>query len=127
MYRFNKNKPNQIFVFGSNLAGRHGAGAALDAVSNWGAKYGQAFGRQGRSFAIPTKGKDFETLTIDVIECYVNAFIDYADENSHLEFLVTRIGCGLAGYQDSEIAPLFKSVPYNCVMPPEWNDYVDNR
>jgi hypothetical protein len=127
IYKRDPSKPNQIFVFGSNMAGRHGAGAALDAVKNWGARYGQAYGRQGRAFAIPTKGKDLETLDLKQIQGYINAFIDYADEREDLEFLVTRVGCGLAGYNDDQIGPMFRDAPHNCVVPTEWEKYLANR
>lgn len=100
--------PNQIFVFGSNEAGRHGKGAALVAIRNFGAKRGQGYGRQGQSFAIPTKSAEMKTLRLSTIKVSVDKFICYANNNKHLSFLVTRIGCGLAGYKDTEIAPLFK-------------------
>lgn len=109
-----------IFVFGSNLAGRHGKGAALYALQNKGAVYGIAVGRQGNSYAIPTRNKHLQTLPLETIKLYVNSFIDYADYNSDLEFEVTRIGCGLAGYKDEQIAPMFKTAPLNCHLPEGW-------
>jgi hypothetical protein len=109
-----------IFVFGSNLAGRHGKGAALFARQHRGAIYGQGIGRQGDSYAIPTKDERLRTLLIDQIKVYVDQFIQYANDNRSLVFEVTRIGCGLAGYQDADIAPLFKDAPVNCVLPKEW-------
>ena len=99
---------NEIFVFGSNTQGAHGGGAARTAM-NWGAIYGQAFGLQGKTFAIPTidytkNGK----MSIETIKEYVDRFLDFAKENKDKKFLVTEIGCGIAGFKVSDIAPLFK-------------------
>ena len=113
---------NNIFVFGSNLAGRHGKGAALTAFRTHGAIYGQGYGMQGNSFAIPTKDENLNTLPINKIEKYVNNFIKYATLNPDLMFQVTRIGCGLAGYEDEDIAPLFASAPINCILPVGWRN-----
>ena len=109
-----------IFVFGSNLAGRHGKGAALYAKVHKEAKYGQGVGRQGNSYAIPTKDEKLQTLPIDEIKPHVDDFINYAKSNPNLDFEVTRIGCGLAGYSDEDIAPLFKEAPDNCFLPDGW-------
>lgn len=109
-----------IFVFGSNLAGRHGRGAAKHALENYGAKYGQGEGRQGDSYAIPTKDVLLQPLPINFIRGKVNRFLQYARENEQLSFLVTRIGCGLAGFTDEQIAPMFKDAPKNCHLPAEW-------
>lgn len=109
-----------IFVFGSNLAGRHGKGAALTAVKEYGAVYGRSVGRQGNSYAIPTKDKNLKTLPLDEIAKYVSNFILYAKEHADETFLVTRIGCGLAGYKDKDIAPLFRDAPSNCNLPMGW-------
>ena len=98
---------NTIFVFGSNEAGRHGKGAALTARSKYGARYGQGSGRQGNSYAIPTKDKHLNTLPIPYIKHYIEKFCWYAKNNPDLNFNVTRIGCGLAGYKESDIRPLF--------------------
>lgn len=111
--------PNKIFVFGSNLDGRHGAGAAKWAVENRGAKYGQGFGLQGRSFAIPTKGKGnpLPILPLDIISGYVSWFIEDARSTPEIEYEVTPIGCGLAGYLPEQIAPMFKDSPPNVALP----------
>lgn len=109
-----------IFVFGSNLAGRHGAGAALFALQNHGARYGQGVGRQGNSYAIPTKDFSIKTLPLIEIHFHVRDFLDYASKHPELEFQVTRIGCGLAGYSDEDIAPFFKNAPSNCSLPNGW-------
>lgn len=117
---FSKDKTKQIFVFGSNLAGRHGKGAALTARQQHGAVYGQGYGLQGQSFAIPTRDSNLKTLPLSVIQSYVNMFIGFAEANPDLVFNVTRIGCGLAGYKDSDIAPMFKDAPNNCNLPDGW-------
>ena len=92
----------QVFVFGSNLEGRHGGGAAWIALKRFGAVMGQGVGLQGRSYAIPTMHGPVEE-----IKPYVDEFLAFAAEHPELEFLVTRIGCGIAGFDDAEIAPLF--------------------
>lgn len=99
---------NEIFVFGSNLAGIHGAGAARIAVIMFGAEMGTGYGLQGQSFAIPTKDHKINTLPLVTIKYYVDQFIAFARNNPQYNFLVTKIGCGLAGLQVSEIAPMFK-------------------
>ena len=96
---------NQIFVFGSNLSGRHGKGAAKTALG-WGAKWGQSKGLQGRTYGIPTKDASIRrTLTIEEIKPFVDEFIEFAKGNDNLIFLVTEIGCGLAGLKPKEVAP----------------------
>jgi hypothetical protein len=96
-----------IFVFGSNLTGRHGKGAAWVAYKRHGAIYGQGIGLQGKSYGIPTKDERIRTLPLHIINEFVNAFIWFTQENLDLKFYVTRIGCGLAGYSPSDIAPMF--------------------
>ena len=99
---------NQIFVFGSNLSGRHGKGAAKTALG-WGAKYGQASGIQGKTYGIPTKDASIRrTLSIEEIKPFVDDFIEWAKYHSGNIFYVTEIGCGLAGLKPKEVAPLFK-------------------
>ena len=99
---------NQIFVFGSNESGRHGKGAAKTALQ-WGAKYGQAEGLQGNTYAIPTVNASISNhLKVEKIKMYVDNFIRFAKEKKELHFLVTEIGCGLAGMSYKHIAPLFK-------------------
>ena len=102
-----KLEQEQIFVFGSNLSGRHGKGAAKTALG-WGAKWGQATGLQGRTYGIPTKDASIRrTLTVTEIEPFVDEFIEFAKNNPDMIFLVTEIGCGLAGHKQKDIAPLF--------------------
>ena len=110
----------RIFVFGSNLAGRHGKGAAKYALYNKGAEYGKGIGMQGTSYAIPTKDEKIKTLPLHSINFFVKEFINFAKDNPELEFEVTRIGCGLAGYTDEQIAPMFKDAPANCILPEEF-------
>jgi len=109
-----------IFVFGSNLAGRHGRGAALFARQNHGAIYGRGYGLQGQSYAIPTKDHKLNRLPLESISAWVHVFVRFAEQHPHHAFNVTRIGCGLAGYQDHQIAPMFKDAPINCNLPEGW-------
>lgn len=110
-------QPNEIFVFGSNLRGMHGGGAAYIAHQKFGAIMGQGVGLQGQSYAIPTMQGGVET-----IKPYVDDFIEFAKMNKKLIFLVTRIGCGIAGFTDEEIAPLFEKAHEveNIVLPEGW-------
>lgn len=117
---------NQIFVFGSNLAGRHGKGAALFAKQRYGAICGKGFGPQGLSYAIPTKDVELIVLPLSAIKIYADEFIRYASIVKNEIFFVTRIGCGLAGYKDAEIAPLFHLAPNNCITPSEWKPWLPN-
>ena len=105
---------NEIFVFGSNLAGRHGGGAARFAYKRFGAVWGQGVGLQGQSYAIPTMQGGVET-----IRPYVDEFIAFAKAHSEYTFLVTPIGCGIAGFKEEEIAPLFQAAleVENIVLP----------
>lgn len=108
---------DEVFVFGSNLQGIHGAGAAKVAAERHGAEYGVGVGRTGNSYAIPTKASPRESLPLETIQGYVNDFLDYARKNQNTRFNLTAIGTKLAGYKPSEIAPMFTSVPDNVVMP----------
>ncbi|MCR5575078.1 MAG: hypothetical protein K6F78_09715 [Bacteroidaceae bacterium] len=110
-------EPNEIFVFGSNLRGWHGGGAARIASLKFGAIIGQGVGLQGQSYAIPTMQGGVET-----IRPYVDEFIDFAKQHPELTFLVTRIGCGIAGFTDDEISPLFAEAHEvdNIVLPEGW-------
>lgn len=110
---------NEIFVFGSNLAGAHGGGAARLAYKKFGAQWGKGVGLQGQSYAIPTMQGG-----VDTIRPYVDEFIAFARSHTHLTFLVTKIGCGIAGFRDDEIAPLFRAAigVENILLP---RDFVD--
>ena len=108
---------NEVFVFGSNLAGAHGGGAALLAYRKFGAIWGQGVGLQGQSYGIPTMHGG-----VDAIKPYVDEFIEFAKPRPDLTFLVTRVGCGIAGFTNEEISPLFAKaheVP-NIVLPAGW-------
>ena len=118
---------NEVFVFGSNEAGIHGAGAARAAYDKFGAVLGQGYGFAGSSFAIPTNDKSIETLPISKIKIYVDKFLIYAAEHAELDFLVTKIGTGLAGLSVEEIAPLFEDAIYinNIYLPREFHDFFN--
>jgi len=116
-YTSEMNDGKHVFVFGSNLAGRHGAGAAKNAMYYWGAKWGIGVGMTGNSYAIPTKGFELEVLPLVQIEPFVARFIELAKAHPEITFLVTGIGCGLAGYDPKDIATMFKDAPENCVLP----------
>lgn len=115
--RISELKENEIFVFGSNLAGAHGGGAAWLAYKRFGAVWGEGVGLHGQTYAIPTMQGGVET-----IKPYVDEFIRFAKENARYRFLVTRIGCGIAGFRDEEIAPLFKVAidVENIILPKEF-------
>lgn len=113
-----------IFVFGSNTAGRHGAGAALTARREHGAVYGVGSGRTGNSYAIPTKDGKLNILPLKVVARLVDQFKRYALLHPELTFNVTRVGCGLAGHADWEIAPMFKGSPDNCLFDESWVRYL---
>lgn len=109
----------EVFVFGSNEAGIHGAGAAKLALK-WGAGTGLGEGHYGKTYAIPTKDMNIDTLPLDKIQEYILTFIEYAKNNRNLLFYVTAIGCGLAGYFPNDIAPLFKTaIEVDNIMLPE--------
>ena len=116
-----------IFVFGSNEAGCHGKGAALNARLHHGAIYGQGVGPQGTSFAIPTKSHHLRALPIEGIEWYVSMFKEYARRHQYHTFNVTRIGCGLAGFRDQDIAPMFADAPRNCRFSTKWAKWLPNH
>lgn len=113
--------PSLIFVYGSNELGHHGAGAALHAYVRHGAKMGQGFGLAGRSFGVPTKGPNLKkALTLPTIQHYVRALNRFANHVPDRRFFVTRLGTGLAGYTDEQIAPFFEETPANCILPERW-------
>lgn len=114
--------PNEIFVFGSNLAGAHGGGAARVAYERFGAIWGLGVGLAGQSYAIPTMHGG-----VDAIRPYVDQFIEFAKTRKDLKFFVTRIGCGIAGFQDKDIAPLFKNAldVGNIILPKEFVKYLN--
>ena len=109
-----------IYVFASNLAGRHGKGSAFFARKNRGAVYGVGVGRTGNAYAIPTKDGSLNVLPLSRIAAYVADFIAYAKANPYLDFEVVKVGCGLAGYSEEEMSPMFKDAPHNCHLPEGW-------
>lgn len=115
-------QPHEVFVFGSNLGGMHGGGAAALAFRKFGAVMGQGEGLQGQSYAIPTMHGG-----VEAIAPYVERFIEFAKAHPELKFLVTRIGCGIAGFQDAEIAPLFKNAKgvSNIILPQTFWDVLN--
>lgn len=114
-----------IFVFGSNLGGRHGAGAAKTAHKEWGAQWGICSGITGDSYAIPTKDQYLNILSLEEIKPFVDEFVQYAKDHLELTFLVTRVGTGLSKYSDVDIAPLFKDCPLNCKLHPIWQAIIE--
>lgn len=108
-------KPD-IFVFGSNLAGIHGAGSAKEAYKKHGAVWGKGNGLYGDSYAIPTKDAELKTLPLPLINHYIGEFIRLARDTPARTYRVVNVGCGLAGYTPQQIAPLFKTAPKNCKL-----------
>lgn len=127
----NSLKPNEIFVFGSNLKGLHAGGAARFALDRFGAEWGNGVGMQGQSYAIPTLsnpgGIKSNMLPISVIGKYVNEFLQFANEHKDLVFLVTPIGCGIAGFTPEDIAPLFRDAMQmnNVTLPQSFIDILE--
>ena len=122
--RITKLQPDEIFVFGSNLEGMHGGGAAWVAYEAFGAVWGQGVGLQGQSYGIPTMQGG-----VDTIKPYVDDFIAFTRRHPELFFYVTRIGCGIAGFQDREIAPLFAEARgiQNICLPKTFVDELTQR
>lgn len=115
----------RIYVFGSNLAGRHGAGSAKVAVDHWGAIYGQGEGLQGNSYALPTKNEHLESMSLFRIERHVLRFVTFAKAHPEMQFQLVAVGCGLAGYRYGDIGPLFWDIPPNVEPPPEFVYWID--
>jgi hypothetical protein len=120
-------KPNQVFVFGSNTSGNHAGGAARQALESFGAVYGQDSGLQGQSYAIPTLDENFEKLPLEEIRIHLEWFKAFAQNNDKKEFLLTKIGCGIASFEISEIAPLCSNMPSNVVLPKEFIDFLNRK
>ena len=119
---------DHIFVFGGNMAGRHGKGAALTAVRYFGAKYQVSNGPAGQSYAIPTKDQYIRTLSLNSINENIKLFKFYVMAHPELTFYLTPIGCGLAGYQPKDIAPLFYTLKdLNVIFPVSFKPYLDPR
>lgn len=116
-----------IFVFGSNEAGRHGAGAALHAKKVHGAVYGEGIGPTGHAYGIPTKDGFIQTLPISVVAKYVADFLSYATERPDEIYQVTAVGCGLAGFTHEQIAPMFTDAPDNCWFDSLWAELLPGK
>ena len=130
MYNFHKDgtkpiNPNTIFVFGSNLAGRHGAGAAKAAHDYYGAVYGVGEGLTGRSYALPTVDNNICMLPLVDITGAVARFKEFATNNPDMQFFMTRVGCVLAGYSNEIIAPMFKGCSNNVDFPQDWKEFLE--
>lgn len=115
---------NMIFVFGSNLSGIHGAGAARFARIHMGAQMGKGEGLTGQSYALPTKGYNITFMPLEEVKTHVENFLKFALINPDLTFQVTQIGCGLAGFKAAEMAPLFDRAPSNCLFDHAWVPYL---
>ena len=115
-------RSSRIFVFGSNLAGRHGKGAAKYAREFCGAIYGQAEGLQGNSYGIPTKDERLRSRSLDDIRQSIERFIQFARENPQYQFNLTPIGCGLAGFRKDQMLPFLKDKPENVHFTKEWDE-----
>lgn len=118
-------KRQWIWVFGSNLYGIHGSGAAKVAKDDYGAVLGHGIGRMGNAYAIPTVRVPREPLSLLTIEQHVIKFLYYTYEHTYTTFWVTRVGCGLAGFTDEQIAPFFRGANLNCNFPEEWKPYLE--
>jgi|DewCreStandDraft_4_1066084.scaffolds.fasta_scaffold17361_2 hypothetical protein len=116
-----------VFVFGSDLAGRHAEGDALIALRDHGAVYGRAVGLQGRSYAIPVRDENGKPLPVPVIARYVKAFLRFAEIHREMTFHVTRLGCGHGAHRNEDIAPLFAGAPPNCRLPPAWRRIIERH
>jgi hypothetical protein len=116
--------PGVTFVFGSNLKGAHGRGAALTAKNCYGAETGVGRGQTQYTYALPTKHTPNKSMELHEIAEEVETFLHYARENQHAIFLVTALGCGLAYYENTDIAPMFRHAPSNCILPKVWTPYL---
>ena len=127
MYKFHRDgtlpQNGEVFVFGSNLAGIHGAGAAKVALDKYGALWGKGVGLHGMTYAIPTKDEFINTLPLHEIKEFVEQFVSDSNFYEDGQYFVTRVGCGLAGYKDEQIAPMFKGAK-NCSFAEEWKQYL---
>lgn len=118
------NGTRDVFVFGSDLAGRHNWGDALTALREHGAVYGRAVGLQGKSYGIPIQDEQGKLLPLPVIAQYIEAFLRFAATHRELRFSVTRLACGRNKYRDEQIAPLFANAPQNCQLPKSWHRHL---
>jgi len=127
MEKINNPPSYRIFVFGSNLAGRHGKGAALHAARYYGAQPDISIGLAGQCYAIPTKDQMLRPLRLEQVQHFVGRFVAYANSNPQLHFNVIRVGCGYAGFRDDQIAPLFARASDNCWFDIQWKPWLPNK
>lgn len=113
-----------IFVFGSNLSGIHGAGAAAYAKKYYGAQWGVGEGRTGNAYALPTKGVNISFMPLSEVDTHIARFLEHASQNPDNRFKVTCVGCGLAGFNNDEIAPLFIGASRNCYFDLKWRPWL---
>jgi hypothetical protein len=118
------NIEQMVFVFGSNLSGIHGAGAAKVAHKQRGAEWGVGEGMTGQCYALPTKGLRITPMPILEVQDHVGEFLQFAHDNPELEFQVTQVGCGLGGFSRDDIAPMFEYAPLNCYFDQMWKNYL---
>lgn len=123
----NELPPNQVFVFGSNLAGLHRGGAARTAKEYFGALQGVGRGWSGQSFAIPTLNEHFQPMPLSQIAHYIEDFKIYTKNHPSITYFVTSVGCGGAGYQPKDIAPLFKGISNNVILPIRFKSFVEDN
>ncbi len=122
LQHLHENGDPRVFVFGSNVAGLHGGGAAWYAKNKLGAEWGVGEGLTGQTYALPTCYVPGEPVTFDELIVYVANFLEVARAHTELTFFVSAVGCGIAGFEESEVGPLFKDAPANCDLPPGWRD-----
>lgn len=126
---YGPNTERMVFVFGSNLAGNHGKGAALFAKTRRGAIHGNPKGLQGQSYAVPTRDRQIKTLPLSHVRANINEFLEFAADNQQHDFMITRLGCGLAGFRDADIIPIFEpalELP-NTHLPGVWQAHAGQR
>ena len=116
-----------IFVAGTNLDGKHGAGSAKYARDHEGLRMGVGRGLDGNSYALPTVGHKFARMTLPQVAVEVGRFIEVARQYEFEQFKVTRVGCALAGFTDEQIAPLFVDAPANCLFDEAWKPFLPTR
>lgn len=116
---------DEIFVFGSNQAGIHGAGAAAAALRYYRAEWGVGEGITGQSYALPTKNHAICSRELEDIKASVDKFVEFANKYPEMEFFITKIGCGLAGFTNEQIAPMFVDAPSNCRVQDDWAEIIN--
>ena len=111
---------NEVIIFGSNLAGAHAGGAARQAHKDFGAEWGVFEGMIGKTYAFPTLDSDYNKLTVDQLESSRDRLYETANQNPDKTFLLTKVGCGIAGFEESEMRALFRYPPSNITLPEDW-------